>query len=105
MKAAASGEREEWEILYKNSAQVAKDDGFDDISRLFNNILEIEKHHAHRFELLAEELKSGTFFKKEEVSQWICRKCGHISIGKEAPCQCPVCEHPQAYFQLFNEKF
>lgn len=105
LKAAASGEREEWEILYKNSAQVAKDDGFDDIARLFNNILEIEKHHAHRFELLAEEIKSETFFKKEEVSQWICRKCGHISIGKEAPCKCPVCEHSQAYFQLFNERF
>ena len=102
---ASSGEREEWEILYKNSAQIAKEEGFDDISRLFSNIVEIEKLHAHRFELLAEEIKNGTMFKKEEVTQWICRKCGYTHIGKEAPCKCPVCEHPQAYFQLFCEKF
>ena len=105
LKAAVSGEREEWEILYKNSAQVAKEDGFDDISRLFSNILEIEKRHAHRFELLAEELKAEILFKKEETTQWVCRKCGHIHIGKEAPCKCPVCEHPQGYFQVFIEKF
>lgn len=105
LKAAASGEREEWEILYKNSAQAAKAEGFDDISRLFSNIVEIEKRHAHRFEILSEELKMGTLFKKEEVAQWICRKCGYTHIGKEAPCACPVCEHPQGYFELFVEKF
>lgn len=105
LKSAASGEREEWEILYKNSAQIAKQDGFDDISRLFNNILEIEKRHAHRFELLAQNLKSETIFQKEEITQWVCRKCGHVHIGKEAPCKCPVCEHPQSYFQIFIEKF
>ena len=58
---------------------------------------------AHR--ILAEELKAETIFKKEEVTQWVCRKCGHIHIGKEAPCQCPVCEHPQAYFQVFVEMY
>lgn len=105
LKSAASGEREEWEILYKNSAQIAKQDGFDDISILFNNILEIEKRHAHRFELLAQNLKSETIFQKEEITQWVCRKCGHVHIGKEAPCKCPVCEHPQSYFQIFIEKF
>ena len=105
LMAAASGEREEWEILYKNSAQVAKAEGFEDIERLFSNILEIEKHHAHRFELLAEEVKSESVFKKTEVRQWVCRKCGHIQIGKEAPCECPVCSHPQGYFEIFNENF
>ena len=102
---AASGEREEWEILYKNASQVAKNEGYDDISRLFANIVEVEKHHAHRFQLLADELKEGTVFKKSEITQWICLKCGHTHIGKEAPCECPVCSHPQAYFKLFNEKF
>lgn len=102
---AASGEREEWENLYKNSSQVAKNEGYDDIFRLFANIVEIEKHHAHRFQLLADELKEGSIFKKPEITQWVCLKCGHIQIGKEAPCECPVCEHPQAYFVLFNEKF
>ena len=105
LRSAASGEREEWEIVYKNAAQVAKEDGFDDISRLFANIVEIEKRHSHRFELLAEALKSGAIFKKEEVTQWICRKCGHTHIGKEAPCECPVCGHPQSYFQIYIEKF
>ncbi len=105
LKAAASGEREEWEILYKNSAQTAKEEGFDEIAALFANIVEIEKRHAHRFEILAEELKNESIFKKEEINQWICRKCGYTHIGKEAPCACPVCKHPQGYFQIFTEKF
>ncbi len=103
--AAASGEREEWEVLYKNFSQVAKNEGYDEISKLFANIVEIEKHHAHRFQLLADTLKEEQLFKKEENMQWICLKCGHVQIGKEAPCICPVCEHPQGYFKLFNEKF
>lgn len=102
---AASGEREEWEIIYKNSAQIAKEEGYDEISMLFANIVEIEKHHSHRYELLAEELKNESLFKKPEITQWVCRKCGHIHMGKEAPCKCPVCEHPQGYFELFIEKF
>lgn len=103
--AAAEGEKEEWERIYKHSAQVAKDEGFDEISKLFSNILEIEKHHSHRYQLLADELQNETFFEKSEITQWICRKCGHIQISKSAPEKCPVCEHPQAYFELFNEKF
>ena len=102
---AAEGEREEWESLYKESALIAKDEGFDEISKLFSNIVEIEKRHAHRFESLAGILKDNALFKKEEVTQWICRKCGHTQIGKEAPCVCPVCDHPQGYFQLYVEKF
>ena len=102
---ASSGEREEWEIIYKNSAQTAKEEGFDDIAALFSNIVEIEKHHAHRFELLAEKIKEESLFKKPEITQWICRKCGFTYIGKEAPCKCPVCDHPQGYFQTFCEKF
>lgn len=105
LTSAASGEREEWEIIYKNSAQIAKEEGFDDISRLFANIVGIEKRHSHRFETLAIELKDKTLYKKEEVAQWICRKCGYTHIGKEAPCACPVCGHPQGYFELFTEKF
>lgn len=103
--AAAKGEREEWEFIYKKGAQIAKDDGFEDISRLFSNILEIEKHHAQRFETLAETLDKGCLFRKKELSQWVCRKCGHILISKNAPEKCPVCSHPQGYFQLFTEIF
>lgn len=105
LTAAAEGEKEEWEILYKDSAQIAKEEGFDEISELFSGILEIEKHHSHRFETLAEELKKGTLFSKAEQTQWICRKCGHIQISKCAPLKCPVCSHPQGYFEVFTEKF
>jgi len=102
---ASNGEQEEWEIIYKNSSQTAKEEGFDEISRLFANIAEIEKRHSHRFRELSEQLKNGTFLKKDELYQWICTKCGHTHIGKEPPCVCPVCEHPKEYFKLFNEKF
>ena len=100
-----SAEKDEWENVYKNSSQIAKSEGFDDISRLFNNISEIEKRHFQRFSVLAEQIKNETLYKKEELSQWICTKCGHTHIGKEAPCKCPVCEHEQRYFKLFTEKF
>ena len=102
--AAADGEKEEWESIYKNGAQTAKEEGFDEISALFSGILEIEKRHAYRYELLAIELKNNTFFHKEEESQWLCRKCGHTQISKCAPNICPVCKHPQAYFEIFSEK-
>lgn len=102
--AAANGEKEEWEFIYNQSAQIAKEEGFDEISNLFSGILEIEKYHAYRFERLAMELKEGTFFSKSEQTQWHCRKCGHIQISKCAPFKCPVCNHEQGYFELFVEK-
>ena len=103
--AAANGEREEWEKIYKHSSEVAKDEGFHEISKLFSGILEIEKYHSHRYEQLATELKNGCLFSKNEQTQWICRKCGHIQISKCAPDKCPVCEHPQGYFEVFTERF
>ena len=69
---------------------------------IFSLIQNIEKRHSHRFSVLAEELKNETLFKKPEVSQWICTKCGHTHIGKEAPCKCPVCSHEQEYFKIFS---
>lgn len=103
--AAANGEKEEWETIYKNGAQIAKAEGFDDISKTFFGILEIEKHHSYRFETLAREISDNTIFNKQEETQWICRKCGHIQICKSAPLKCPVCSHPQGYFEVFVEKF
>ena len=102
---AANGEKDEWEVIYKNSAQTAKNEGFTDISRLFTNIAEIEKRHAHRYSVLANQIKNETLYKKEEISQWVCTKCGHTHIGKEAPCSCPVCNHVQSYFRLFTDNF
>lgn len=105
LEAAAHGEREEWEFVYKRGAEVAKEEGFDEISTLFSGILEIEKHHSHRFETLAAQLRICSVFKKDEQAQWLCRKCGHIQISQCAPNICPVCKHPQGYFEIFVEKF
>ena len=103
--AAAQGEREEWEFIYKHGAEVAKEEGFEDVSELLLGVLEIEKHHSYRYEILANELKNDSFFKKEEQAQWHCRKCGYIQISQCAPKICPVCKHPQGYYELFLEKF
>jgi len=102
---ASKAEKEEWEIVYKKAGQIAKEEGFIEISNLFNKILEIEKYHSHRYTLLAEQIQQETLFKKEEQTQWVCRKCGHILISKTAPVKCPVCSHPQGYFEIFTEKF
>ena len=102
---AASAEKDEWENIYKYSAETSAAEGFEKIARLFNNISQIEKRHSHRFSVLAEEIKNETLYKKNENSQWICTKCGHTHIGKEAPCICPVCNHKQEYFKQFVEKF
>ena len=102
--AAANGEKEEWEYVYKHGARIAKEEGFDDISKLFSGILEIEKRHAYRFEVLATQVKNNTFFNRNENTQWICRKCGHVQISECAPKICPVCKHEQAYFEMFVEK-
>lgn len=101
--AAANGEREEWEYIYKKSAETAKEEGFDEISKLFLGIVEIEKRHSYRFDKLAEELKNKTFFSKGQQTQWLCRKCGHVQISQCAPFKCPVCEHEQGYFEVFSE--
>lgn len=105
LHSAFLGEKDEWENIYKYSAQVAKSEGFDEISKLFSNIAEIEKRHSYRFQILEEELNGKTLFKKTETAQWICTKCGHTHIGKEAPLKCPVCSHEQGYFKLFIEKY
>ena len=105
LKAAAQGEKEEWESIYKHGAQVAKEEGFDEISALFAGILEIEKHHSHRYETLAGLLECGKLFSKDEQTQWHCRKCGHIQISQCAPNECPVCKHEKAYFEVFMERF
>ncbi len=102
---ASNAEKDEWENIYKYASQTAKAEGFDEISVLFRNISEIEKRHSYRFLNAAEEIKKETFYKKTEVAQWICTKCGHTHIGKEAPCKCPVCDHPQEYFRQYCERF
>jgi len=96
---AAAGENYEWTDMYKEFAEVAKEEGFDRIAYLFNEVAKIEKEHEERYVKLAENIKNNTVFAGEDEEVWICTNCGHIYVGKTAPKVCPVCEHPQAYFE------
>jgi len=100
LKAAAAGEHEEWTAMYKRMADEAKGEGFNDIALLFESVGKIEKEHEERYLKLLKNIESGTVFAKKEKSVWICRNCGHIVDSETAPQKCPVCAHPQAYFEL-----
>ena len=100
LKAAAAGENYEWTDMYATFAKEAREEGFDDIAFLFEKVGEIEKEHEERYLTLLKNLEEGVVFKRGEEYIWKCRNCGHIHVGKEAPGVCPVCAHPQAYFEL-----
>jgi len=100
LKAAAAGEHEEWTEMYKRMAVEARGEGFNEIASLFELIGEIEKEHEERYLKLLKNVEDGSVFKKKEKSVWICRNCGHIVDIANAPEKCPVCVHPQAYFEL-----
>lgn len=102
---AAAGENGEWTEMYKRMAEEAREEGFEDFAIAFEGVAEIEKRHEERYLKLAELVKSGTVFNKTDKKVWICRNCGHIHVGDEAPEVCPVCAHAKAYFQLHNEEF
>ena len=96
---AAGGERYEWTEMYASFAKTAKEEGFDRIAYLFEAVGKIEKAHEERYRKLLENVKDGKVFIADDVVIWQCTNCGHIHVGKEAPKVCPVCAHPQAYFQ------
>ncbi|MCL2106297.1 MAG: rubrerythrin family protein [Oscillospiraceae bacterium] len=100
LKAAASGEHEEWTEMYKRMAAEAREEGFDQIAFLFESVGAIEKEHEERYLKLLQNVEDGSVFAKQEKSVWICRNCGHIVDSLSAPRMCPVCAHPQAYFEL-----
>lgn len=100
LKAAADGENYEWIDMYASMAKDAREEGFDDIAKLFEGVAAIEKEHEERYKKLLENLKTGEVFKRVGENQWQCLNCGHIHIGECAPDECPVCSHPQAYFEL-----
>ncbi len=99
LKDAANGENYEWTDMYDNFAKTAKEEGFDHISYLFTEVGKIEKEHEERFRKLLDNIESGKVFVKDEPKMWICRNCGHIHYGEKAPEVCPVCSHPQSYFE------
>ena len=105
LKEAADGENYEWTDMYDKFAKEAKEEGFDHIAFLFEEVGKIEKEHEERYLKLLENVKDGLVFSKDGDKIWKCRNCGHIVIGKEAPGICPVCNHPQAYFEIKAENY
>jgi len=97
---AAEGENYEWTDMYAQFAKEAKEEGFDHIAFLFEEVAKIEKEHEQRYRKLLENVEGGLVFSRDEEKIWICQNCGHIVIGKEVPNMCPVCKHPKAYFEL-----
>ncbi len=97
---AAGGENYEWTDMYARMAKEAEEEGFTDIAFLFKGVAKIEKEHEERYRALLKNIEDGSVFKKNQKTVWICRNCGHVYDGAEAPKKCPVCDHPQAYFQL-----
>lgn len=102
---AAAGENYEWTVMYKDFAAEAREEGFENIARLFELVGEIEKHHEERFRKLLENLGNDLVFSKEGERVWICTNCGHIHFGKSAPQVCPVCAHPQGFFEVKAENY
>ena len=98
--AAAAGENEEWTKMYAEMARTAEEEGFLALAAQFEGVAKIEKTHEERYLKLLDNLKKGEVFKKGEKVMRFCRNCGHVEIGEEAPLVCPVCTHPQAYFQI-----
>ena len=105
LKAAAAGENEEWTQMYKEMAETAREEGFADLADFFEGLAAIEKSHENRYQLLIERIENDEVFRRKEVKVWVCTVCGHIEIGTEPPEKCPVCEHPQGYFEIKAENF
>ncbi len=103
--AAAEGENFEWTDMYAQFAKDAREEGFEDIAKLFDGVAAIEKEHEARYRKLLENLQGGLVFSKDGDAIWQCANCGHIVVGKQAPEVCPVCAHPQAYFQVKAENY
>ena len=102
---AADGENYEWTDMYDEFAKVAREEGFTRIAALFEGVAKIEKEHEERYRKLISNIEGGLVFSKDGDTIWQCRNCGHIVIGKEAPKICPVCQHPQSYFEVKKENY
>ena len=99
LKAAAEGENYEWTDMYAEFAKVAKEEGFDHIAFLFSEVAKIEKEHEERYKKLLKNIEDEVVFSNDGDTIWVCRNCGHIVVGKKAPNVCPICSHPQSYFE------
>ena len=105
LKDAADGENYEWTDMYAGFAKTAREEGFTKIAYLFEEVAKIEKEHEERYKKLIENIEDGLVFSRDGDKIWKCRNCGHIVIGKDAPQVCPVCVHPQAFFEIKAENY
>ena len=103
--AAANGENDEWTDMYVRMAKEAREEGFDEIAAKFEMVAEIEKHHEERYRKLLKNVQDKVVFSRDGDCIWQCANCGHIVVGKEAPKVCPVCAHPQSYFQIEAQNY
>jgi len=105
LEAAADGEKFEWTKLYADFAWIAKEEGFPEIARSFEQIAKVERFHESRYRKLVANVASGEVFKKKSPVKWHCTNCGYVLEGTEAPKECPACKHPQAYYEVLAENF
>ena len=105
LDAAAAGENLEWTTIYADFAKTARDEGFLDIARSFDQIAKVERFHESRYRKLSANVASGEVFKKNAVVKWHCANCGYVIEGTEAPTVCPACKHPQAFYELLAENY
>ena len=105
LAAAAEGENYEWTDMYEGFAKTAEEEGFPELAAKFRAVGEIEKHHEERYRALLSNIETAQVFEKSEVKVWECRNCGHIVVGTKAPEVCPVCNHPQSYFEVHAENY
>ncbi|MDD5018632.1 MAG: ferritin family protein [Eubacteriales bacterium] len=103
--AAAAGEHQEWTDMYARMAREAREEGFDEIANRFEGVRQVEKRHEERYKALEDNIRGGKVFKRDVEVEWKCTNCGHRLFAKEAPGECPVCAHPQAYFELYTQAY
>lgn len=105
LEAAANGEKMEWTAIYSNFAKTAKEEGFSEVSRSFEQISKVEKFHEYRYRKLIENITNNEVFRKKIKVKWHCINCGYVFEGTEAPKECPACKHPQAFNEILAENF
>ena len=105
LAAAADGENHEWTDMYREFAETAEKEGFAELAEKFRGVAAIEKAHEERYRALLRNVETQKVFEKSEVKVWECRNCGHIVVGTKAPEICPVCAHPQSYFEVREENY
>ncbi len=105
LREAAEGENYEWTDMYDRMAKEAEEEGFNDIAWRFRAVAAIERHHEERYRRLLSNIEEGIVFSREGDAIWICRNCGHVVVGKKAPAVCPVCAHPQSFFELEAQNY